>query len=206
MRSSSTPAVAWSRLGFTTGYDTPHACSLWAVGRSVMFGIMASLDQKEHVSSHLPQVQLLDEVVVPVECNDICPCPAAHHSGGATGAGHHQGRHHPRRCAETGSHGLTVQQTMEILLLQYIDKVFDDLVVHSSRFLGCSRGEDGLDPTVAPCSRVQTWRRRSRSHSCNVDAGHCCSHACRYATTGAGDGRDSAGNCGGSAVGAHRLA
>ena len=111
-----------------------------------------------------------------------------------------QGRRHPRRCAETSSHGLTVQQITEILLLQYIDKVFDDLVVQSSRFLGCSRGEDGLDPTVAPRSRVQTWRRRSRSHSCNVDAGHCCSHACRCATTGAGDGRDSAVNCGGSAV------
>ena len=57
--------------------------------------------------------------------------------------------------------------------MQYIDKVFDDLVVQSSRFLGCSRGENGLDPTVAPRSRVQTWRKRSRSHSCNVDAGHC---------------------------------
>ena len=174
---------------------------------------------EEHVSSYLPQVQLLDEVVVPVVCNDICPGPAAHHSGGAAGAAHHQGhlhprrgaefdphgsdcsadhrdstvavprqgvdmpvvgphrcnlcsssswcstgaalgqgcrarcvhdkcpdpdaqysggaavavplqgRHHPRRCAETGSHGLTVQQTTEILLLQYIDKVFDDPVV-----------------------------------------------------------------------------
>ena len=104
------------------------------------------------------------------------------------------------------SHGLIVQQTTEILLLQYIDKVFDVLVVHSSRFLGCSRREDGLVPTVAPRSRVQTWRKRSRSHSCNVDAGHCCSHACRFATTGSLVGRDSAVNCGGSAVGAHRLA
>ena len=34
------------KAGFTTGYDTPHACSLWAVGRSVMFGIMAGMDQK----------------------------------------------------------------------------------------------------------------------------------------------------------------
>ena len=47
-----------------------------------------------------------------------------------------------------------VQQTMEILLWQCIDKVFDDLVVDSSRFLGCNRGEDDLDPTVAPHSRV----------------------------------------------------
>ena len=31
------------KAGFTTGYDTPHACSLWAVGRSVMFGIMAGM-------------------------------------------------------------------------------------------------------------------------------------------------------------------
>ena len=68
------------------------------------------------------------------------------------------------------------------------------------------RGGNGLDPTVAHCSRVQTWRKRSRSHSCNVDAGHCCSHACRFATTGVGDVRDSAVFCGGSAVGAHRPA
>ena len=52
---------------------------------------------------------------------------------------------------------------------------------------------------------MQTWRR-SRPHSCNVDAGHHCSHASRYATTGTVVGRDSAVNCGGSAVGAHRLA
>ena len=84
--------------------------------------------------------------------------------------------------------------------------MFDDLVFQSSRFLGCSRGEDGLIPTVAPRSRVQTWRRRSRSHSSNVDAGHCCSHACRFATTGSVVDRDSAVNCGGYAVGAHRLA
>ena len=45
--------------------------------------------------------------------------------------------------------GLTVQQTTEILLLPYIDKVFDDFVVQSSRFLGCRRGEDGRDSTVA---------------------------------------------------------
>ena len=44
------------------------------------------------------------------------------------------------------------------------------------------------------------------SHSCNVDAGHCCSHACRFATTGSVVSRNSAVNCGGSAVGAHRLA
>ena len=57
-----------------------------------------------------------------------------------------------------------------------------------------------------PSFSMQTWRRRSRSHSCNVDTGHRCSHACRFATTGALDGRDSAVNCGGSAVGTHRLA
>ena len=64
---------------------------------------------EEHVSSYLPQVQLLDEVVVPVVCNDICPGPAAPHSGGAAVAVPLQGRHHLRWCAEIGSHGLTVQ-------------------------------------------------------------------------------------------------
>ena len=146
----------------------------------------------------VPQVQLLNKVVVPVVCTTNALIQVRSTVEVPQLQFPLQGRHHPRRCAETGSHGLTVQQTTEILLLQYIDKVFDDLVVHSSRFLGCSRGEDGLDPTVAPRSRVQTWRKRSRSHSCNVHAGHCCSHASRYATTGAGDGRDSAVNCGGA--------
>ena len=53
--------------------------------------------------------------------HDKCPDPDAQYSGGAAVAG----RHHPRRCAETGSHGLTVQQTTEILLLQYIDNAVD---------------------------------------------------------------------------------
>ena len=79
-------------------------------------------------------------------------------------------------------------EAIEILLLPYIDKEVD---------------------VVCACpasSLVQTWRRRSRPHSCNVDAGHYCSYACLYATTGTVLGRDSAVNCGGSAVGAHRLA
>ena len=164
---------------------------------------------EEHVLSYLPQVQLLDKVVVPVVCTTnaliqiVAPCRKLWNIRSCSSFSRSSSS---RRCAETGSHGLTVQQTTENLLLQYIDKVFDDLVVQSSRFLGCSRGEDGLDPTVAPRSRVQTWRRGSRSHSCSFDAGHCRSHACCCATTGAGDGRDSAVNCGGSAVGAHRLA
>ena len=52
----------------------------------------------------IPQVQLLDEVVVPVVCYDTCPGPVAH-SGGAAGAAHHQGHLHPLRDAEFGSHG-----------------------------------------------------------------------------------------------------
>ena len=56
------------------------------------------------LSVAIPQVQLLDEVVVPVVCNDTCPGPAAH-SGGAAGAAHHQGHLHPLRGAEFGSHG-----------------------------------------------------------------------------------------------------
>ena len=60
-----------------------------------------------------------------------------------------QGRGHPCRDAEAVSHG-AVQQTTEILQLQYIDKVFDDLVVQ-----------------VQQVPRVQTVRRQSSSHSCS---------------------------------------
>ena len=42
---------------------------------------------------------------------------------------------------------------IEILQLQYIDRVID---------VCCA----------APAVRVQTWRSRLSSHSCNVDAGH----------------------------------
>ena len=170
------------KAGFSSGYDTPHACSLWAVGRSVMFCIMAGMEQKNtfrrifhrcsswtrlscplcattyalvqlRITVEVPQVQLilkviyipiaaqslisisltvqqtieiptvavprqgvdmpvvratqvqLDKVVVPVVCNDICLGPAAHHSGGAAGAAHHQGHLHPRRGAEFDPHG-----------------------------------------------------------------------------------------------------
>ena len=54
--------------------------------------------------------------------HDKCLFPAAHHSGGAAGAAHHQGHFHPRRGAETGFHGLTVQQNIEIPRLQFLDK------------------------------------------------------------------------------------
>ena len=41
-----------------------------------------------------------------------CPDPEVHHSGGAAVAVPLQGRQHPRRCAETASHGLTVQRPL----------------------------------------------------------------------------------------------
>ena len=90
---------------------------------------------------------------------------------------HQQGCHHPRRCAETGSHGLAVQQT--------------------TKFSCCSTLTRAVEVGYAcpASSLVLTWRRRSRSHSCNVDAGHYCPHARRYATTGTVAGRDSAVNC-----------
>ena len=75
-----------------------------------------------------------------------------------------------------------IPMVVEFLQLQYIDRVID---------VCC----------VAPAARVQTWRIRSSSHSCNVDA-----HMPVVALTGAWDGRDSAVHCGGSAVGTHRLA
>ena len=61
-------------------------------------------------------------------------------------------------------------ETIEILLLQYIEKVVD---------VGCA-------------SLVQSVRGQLRSHSCSFDAGHCRSHACPCATTGAWASRDSA--------------
>ena len=42
--------------------------------------------------------------------HDKCPDPDAQYSGGAAVAVPLQGRHHPRRCAETASHGLTFQR------------------------------------------------------------------------------------------------
>ena len=103
-----------------------------------------------------------------------CPDPEAHHSGGAAVAVPLQGRQHPRRCAETASHGLTIQRPLRFSLLQYIDKAVD---------VGCASPASSL---------VQSVRRQSRSHSCSFDAGHCRSHACCCATTGAWAGRDSA--------------
>ena len=41
-----------------------------------------------------------------------CPDPEAHHSGGAAVAVPFQGRQHLRRCAETASHGLTIQRPL----------------------------------------------------------------------------------------------
>ena len=67
-----------------------------------------------------------------------------------------------------------LSDTIEFLLLQYIDKAVD---------VGCASPASSL---------VQSVRRQSRSHSCSFDAGHCRSHACCCATTGAWAGRDSA--------------
>ena len=76
-----------------------------------------------------------------------------------------------------------IPMVVEFLQLQYIDWVID---------VCCA----------APAVRVQTWRIRSSSHSCNVDAGHV-AHMPVVALTGAWDGRDSAVHCGGSAFGTH---
>ena len=76
-----------------------------------------------------------------------------------------QGRQHPRRCAETASHGLTFQRP--------------------SRFSCCSTLTRRLMLVVhVRHSLVQSVRRQLRSHSCSFDA-DCCSHACCCATTDA---------------------
>ena len=68
-----------------------------------------------------------------------------------------------------------IPMVVEFLQLQYIDRVID---------VCCA----------APAVWVQTWRIRSSSHSCNVDAGHV-AHMPVVALTGAWDGRDRAVHC-----------
>ena len=81
-----------------------------------------------------------------------CPDPEMHHSGGAAVAVPLHGRQHSRRCAETAPHGLT-SETIEILLLQCIDKAVD------------------VDCSVQQVPQVQSWRRRFSSHSCTSFSG-----------------------------------
>ena len=60
----------------------------------------------------IPQVPLLDSVVVPVVCNDICPGQTRSNRGDAAGAVPRQGCGHACRCAATGA-GIDVQKTAE---------------------------------------------------------------------------------------------
>ena len=85
-----------------------------------------------------PQVQLLDEVVVPVLCNNTCPSPAAH-SGGAAGAAHQQGHLHPLSGAEFGSRGPHCSTDHEIPRLQFLDK---DLTCPLLSYTGALAGPD----------------------------------------------------------------
>ena len=58
------------------------------------------------------------------------------------------GRRHPCRGAHADSYGPSIQKVIEILLLQYIDKVID--VGCRSCSSRCIRGGDSRAPTVAP--------------------------------------------------------
>ena len=72
--------------GGFTGYSAP---------RAVFLPCLQARDARHHgrygpegqfyarLSVAIPQVQLLDEVVVPVVCSDICPGPVTQYSGGA---------------------------------------------------------------------------------------------------------------------------
>ena len=80
-----------------------------------------------------PQVQLLDEVVVPVVCNNTCSSPAAH-------SGLPQVQLiilHPRRGAEFGPHGSGCSADHEIPRLQFLDKDFTcPLLSHTGALTG----------------------------------------------------------------------
>ena len=79
---------ACARLGLLVVDDVPRAVLLLVVSSP-----RCPLSWPAWTTGQLSggsQVQLLDEVVVPVVCNDICLGPAAH-SGGAAGAAHHRG-------------------------------------------------------------------------------------------------------------------
>ena len=60
---------------FTTGYDTSRVFP-WGCRQVCDVRHHGRYGPEEHVSSYLPQVQVMDEVVVPVVCNDIWPGPA----------------------------------------------------------------------------------------------------------------------------------
>ena len=127
------------KAGFTTGYDTPHACSLWAVGRSVMFGIMAGMDQKntfrrichrcsswtrlscplcattyalvQLLTVEVPQVQLIIKVIyILVATQSLIPM------------------------------ALTVQQIIEISQLQFLDKELTCPLLGHTGASWCSTG------------------------------------------------------------------
>ena len=77
-----------------------------------------------------------------------------------------QGRRHLRRGADADSYGPSIQKNIEILQLQYIDKVID-VGFAGHAVPRCIRGGDSRAPTVAPICM------------------DCCCHARRCATTAA---------------------
>ena len=66
-----------------------------------------------------------------------CPDPEVLHSGGAAVAVPLQGRQHPRRCAETASHGLTVQRPLRFSFCSTLTRWLM-LVVQVRQALSCS--------------------------------------------------------------------
>ena len=79
-----------------------------------------------------------------------------------------QGRRHLRRGADADPYGPSFQKNIEILQLQYIDKVIDIWVCRSCSF------------------SVLSWRRQSelpQLQSSSSEPGRC--HVCRCATTAA---------------------
>ena len=84
----------------------------------------------------------------------------------------------------------------------HFDKVFDVPVCGST----VSTGAVVEMTAELPSFSMQMWRRRSRSHSCNVDAGHRCSHVCRLRNDRCRGWSRQCRKLWSSAVGTYRLA
>ena len=90
-------------------------------------------------------VQLIVEILQVPLLDRFLTCPLLCNVGAQFAC---QGRRHLCRGADADFFGPSVQKIIEILQLQFIDKVVDDCCAGPA-VLGCSRGGDSRAPTVA---------------------------------------------------------